>query len=90
MGPDPNRLYRQMDAVDNELQARGKDARLGFLTLYTHSNMQARLQAKFSLAVAPSAARDVIEATSVSRHYPQAGDAGMCLWNLDRGVFIPT
>jgi len=20
---------------------------------------------------------------------PQAGDAGMCLWNLDRGVFVP-
>jgi hypothetical protein len=41
------------------------------------------------LAIAPDKARRMIESIAASRCYPQAGDAGMCLTMLDRGVFVP-
>jgi hypothetical protein len=57
-----NRLFDQMHAVDIELRARGLAARLALLRLFDHPNMQVRLQAaKWSLGVAPDAARQVIE-----------------------------
>jgi hypothetical protein len=60
-------------------------------SLFEHPNMQVRLNAaKATLAVAPKAARQALEAIAASRHHPQAGDAGMSLWNLDEGVFKPT
>lgn len=80
-----------MRAVEQELQARPGDQRRALLALYTHSNAQVRLQAAgATLAVAPAVARDLIETIASSREFPQAGDAGMTLWNLDRGVFKPT
>jgi len=85
-----NRLFDQMYAVDIELRARGPAARLALLRLFDHPNMQVRLQAaKWSLGVAPEAARKIIQAVYDSKWYPQAGEAGMTLWNLDRGVFKP-
>jgi len=45
---------------------------------------------KATLAVAPEAARQELQAIADSREYPQAGEAGMSLWNLDRGIFKPT
>ncbi len=54
------------------------------------ARMQVRLEAaKWSLGVAPEMARKVIQNIYDSKWYPQAGDAGMTLWNLDRGVFKP-
>jgi hypothetical protein len=85
-----NKLYRQMKDVDTELRARGEDARRTLLRLYNRPNIQVRLQAATrTLAVAPEAARQVIESISESNWFPQAGEAGMTLWNLDRGVFKP-
>lgn len=85
-----NRLFDQMHAVDIELRARGPAARLALLRLFDYPNMQVRLQAaKRTLGVAPEAARKVIQAIYDSKWYPQAGEAGMSLWNLDRGVFKP-
>ena len=85
-----NKLFDQMHAVDNELRARGTQARLALLRLFDHPNMQVRLEAaKWSLGVAPEMARKVIQNIYDSKWYPQAGDAGMTLWNLDRGVFKP-
>lgn len=53
--------------------------------------MQVRLKAaKNTLAVAPQAARETLEAIANSHEFPQAGEAGMSLWNLDQGVFKPT
>ncbi|HLY57584.1 MAG TPA: DUF2019 domain-containing protein [Stellaceae bacterium] len=84
-------LYKQMESIENELRTRGRDARLALCRLYDHRNMQVRvIAAKATLAVAPEKAREALEAISKSNWYPQAGDAGMCLWNLDRGVFKPT
>ncbi len=52
--------------------------------------MQVRLQAaKWSLGIAPEAARAVIESISGSNWFPQAGEAGLTLANLDSGVFKP-
>jgi ParB-like chromosome segregation protein Spo0J len=84
------KLYKQMAAIVDELKSRAPDARSALVSLYDHPNVQVKLQAaKLSLAVAPSEARQVIEAIARSGWMPQAGDAGMCLWFLDAGVFVP-
>jgi hypothetical protein len=85
-----NRLYDQMAAIRDELKARRGDQRSALLALFDHQNLQVRLQAaKATLAVAPRAARRMIELIQQWGRQPQAGDAGMCLVNLDRGIFVP-
>lgn len=85
------RLYRELDNIDKELQARGKEARLALLQLYGHPNIQVRLNAaKRTLAVAPVQARGLLEAIAKRIDVPQGGDAGMALRALDRGIFKPT
>lgn len=85
-----NRLFLQMRQIEQELKSRAGDQRKALLKLYDHPNMQTRLQAaKLTLAVAPEAGRRMLRMIADSRHQPQAGDAGMSLWNLDRGVFVP-
>ena len=86
-----NRLFGWMMDVANELKRREGDERSALLRLFGHPNMQVRLQAaKKTLAVAPVEARAQLEAIAASKWFPQAGDAGMSLWNLDNGVFKPT
>jgi hypothetical protein len=86
-----NRLYDQMVVVREELKRRSGDQRRALLILYDHENAQVRLQAaRASLAVAPAEARRVVETIAGSRKFPQAGDAGMTLVNLDRGIFKPS
>lgn len=86
-----NRLYDKMFAVRAELRNRSGDQRRALVALYAHPNMQVRLMAaKATLAVAPEAARRLLEAIRDSGWPPQAGDAGMSLRSLDRGVFKPT
>ena len=85
------RLFWQMEAVEEELKARNGDQRQALLRLYHHPNAQVRLTAaKATLAVAPDAARRLLRTIADSKEYPQAGDAGMSLVNLDRGIFKPT
>lgn len=86
-----NRLFRRMMDVANELKRREGDQRAALVRLFSHPNMQVRLQAaKETMAVAPVEARKQLEAIAASKWFPQAGDAGMSLWNLDNGVFKPT
>jgi ParB-like chromosome segregation protein Spo0J len=86
-----NRLFDLMADVSNELKRRDGDQRRALIALYKHPNMQVRLKAaKHTLAVAPIEARKKIQEIADSNWFPQAGDAGMSLWNLDRGVFKPT
>jgi Domain of unknown function (DUF2019) len=86
-----NQLFDRMEEVKQELTMRPGGQRRALTMLYTHPNAQVRLKAaKATLAIAPGAARRVIQAIADSREYPQAGEAGMSLWNLDRGVFKPT
>lgn len=86
-----NILFRQMVAVRDELKRRPGDQRRALLALYEHENAQVRLQAaNVTVAVAPEAARTLIENIANSRKFPQAGDAGMALDALDRGIFKPS
>jgi hypothetical protein len=86
-----NQLYAQMASIRDELRSRSGDQRRALVSLYDHPNAQVRLQAaRASLAVAPKEGRLVIEQIATSRKYPQAGDAGMTLFNLDRGIFKPS
>lgn len=86
-----NRLYDRMQEVSDELNVRPGDERRALMKLYEYPNMQVQLQAaKFTLAVAPLEARRKLESIAASEWYPQAGDAGMSLLNLDRGLFKPT
>jgi hypothetical protein len=86
-----NKLVRQMRGVVEELKSRPGDQRSALLALYGHPNVQVRLMsAKLTLAVAPAAAAQMLQAIKESKEYPQAMDAGMCLWNLEQGVFKPT
>jgi hypothetical protein len=85
-----NRLFQKMEVIEEELKSRPGDQRRALLSLYNHRNMQVRLMAaKRTLAVAPKEARQMIESIAASSWFPQAGDAGMCLMMLDRGVFVP-
>ncbi|WP_458756637.1 DUF2019 domain-containing protein [Afipia sp. TerB] len=86
-----NRLYDRMQEVCDELKRRPGDQRRELIALFDFPNMQVRLQAaRLTLAVAPIEARAQLQAIADSNWMPQAGDAGMSLWNLDRGVFKPT
>jgi len=85
------RLPYEMDAVQAELKGRPGDQRRALLQLYDHPNMQVRLvAAKYTLAVAPAEARRMIEWIAASNWFPYAGDAGMCLYMLDSGAFVPS
>jgi hypothetical protein len=85
-----NRLFDEMEAVESELKARDGDRRRALLSLYNHPNTQVRVKAvKATLAVAPEAARGELKEIAESRKYPQAGEAGMSLLNLERGIFKP-
>jgi hypothetical protein len=86
-----NRLFEQLMAVADELGLRPGDQRRALLSLYSHPNMQVRVKAaKATLAVAPQAARHALQAIKASEWQPQALEAGMSLWNLERGIFKPT
>jgi hypothetical protein len=85
-----NRLYDQLVAVEEELKCRSNDQRRALLRLYEHPNWQVRLMAAHAtLAIEPEAGRGLLEAIAASKHYPQAGDAGMSLDSLDRGIYKP-
>jgi len=88
---EASRLFWRMAEIEDELKRREGDQRRVLLSLYDHPNAQVRLKpVKATLAVAPEAARQELQAIADSREYPQAGEAGLSLWNLDRGIFKPT
>jgi predicted short-subunit dehydrogenase-like oxidoreductase (DUF2520 family) len=85
-----NKFVEQAMAIAAELKSRPGDQRSALLGLYEHPNVQVRLNAaRLTLAVAPATARQVVETIAASRKYPQAMDAGMCLWALEQGIFKP-
>jgi hypothetical protein len=86
-----NLLYDRMGVVEKELKSRVGDQRRALLHLYDHPNAQVRLTAaRATLAVAPEAARRLLQSIADSKVGPQAGDAGMSLYNLGRGIYKPT
>jgi Domain of unknown function (DUF2019) len=88
--PSVKRLFWLIDEVVTELKSRPDDQRSVLTSLYDYPNMNVRLKAaKATLAVAPQAARQVIESIAASTWAPQCYDARMCLSMLDEGVFKP-
>ncbi len=88
--PKQNKFVRQAMAIAAELKGRAGDQRSALLKLYDHPNVQVRLNAaRMTLAIAPVTARELIHQIAGSKQYPQAGDAGMCLWALDQRIFKP-
>jgi hypothetical protein len=86
-----NKRYDQILAIQNELKSRPGDQRRILMSLFGHPNMQVRLTAAHAnLAIDYIAARRELEAIVDEQWFPQSGDAGMTLWNLDRGVYQPT
>ncbi|MCF2523023.1 DUF2019 domain-containing protein [Bradyrhizobium sp. G127] len=86
-----NRLFDQMAEISKELKERPGDQRRELMGLYNFPNMQVRLKAAIhTLAVSPIEARGQLEMIAESKWFPQAGDAGMSLSNLNRGIFKPT
>lgn len=85
-----NRLFDRLEEVEAELKRRPGDRRSSLLRLYAHDNVHVRLKAaKATLAVAPEAARRMLKTIAESREFPQAGEAGMTIWALERGSFKP-
>jgi hypothetical protein len=86
-----NRLYRQMDDLEEELRARVGDQRRALIGLYEHPNAQVRLTAAMAtLALTPEAARLTLQAICDREEYPQAADARGTIRAIDAGTFIPT
>jgi hypothetical protein len=82
-----NKLFDEMVSIQEALKKRAGDQRRLLLPLYSHPNMQVRLNAaKATWSVDQQAARAQLEAIAASEHYPQAGDAGMALWAIDEGI----
>jgi hypothetical protein len=83
-------LYYKMEAVELELKARTGDQRDVLMSLYEHSNPNVRVKAaKATLAIAPVAARQVLEDVAANCYGPEKLEAGMSLTNLDRGIYKP-
>lgn len=86
-----NRLYRIVKGIEGELKSRPGDQRRALLPLFDHPNPQVQLKAaKATLAIAPVAARQVLEHLAETCYGPQKLEAGMSIVNLDRGIYKPT
>jgi hypothetical protein len=86
-----NRIYDRLKDVEDELRGREGDQRGALLALYDHPNPQVRVKAvKATLAVEPDAARRMLKVIAESREFPQAGEAGMSIRALERGIFKPS
>lgn len=85
-----NALIRRSFAVADELKARDGDQRRALVPLLSHPNPQVRLMAaEFTLSIAPSAARQVLQNIWNRKEFPQAAQAMGTLRALDRGDRVP-
>ena len=86
-----NRYYHKLKAVELELKSRPGDQRNVLMTLYDNPNPNVRVKAaKATLAIAPAAARQVLETVAATCYGPEILEAGISLTNLDRGIYKPS
>ena len=79
-----SRLYREMDAINNELKSRHGDQRSALTVLFNHPDVQVRLKAALcTMEIVPHAAREVFQRIVDARLYPQAADALAAIWRLE-------
>lgn len=85
------RLFDERMKVDRSIRARGLEARKSLMPLLKHRNAQVRLNAaKHLLAVAPNEARATLADLAAHGPSQQRGNAGMCFWYMEKGIFKPT
>ena len=85
-----NRLFSKMQAIDRELRSRGREARIMLVPLLEDEDRFVRYYAaKYLLGLVPDRARRVIEEIAKFKYDALCGDAGMCLYALDAGIFKP-
>ena len=85
-----NRLFPRMEAIDHELRSRGREARMALSPLLEDDDRFVRYYAaRYILGVFPDRARAVIEEIAKYKYDALCGDAGMCLYALDKGIFQP-
>lgn len=85
-----NKLYGELDIIDDELRRRGPSVRMALLKLYDSANVQVQIKAAIhTLAVAPNQAKRLLQTIADSYKFPQAADAGMILDRLKIGSFVP-
>jgi uncharacterized protein DUF2019 len=86
-----NRLFEEINDIEQELKRRGEDERRALASLFDHPSAQVRLNAAIAtLALEPEAARQTLEFISDRNEYPQAPYARDMLWALDRGTYKPS
>ena len=89
--PSVRKLFSKLESVDQEIRARGIEARRKMLPLLNHRNPQVRINAaKALLAIAPEEARSALELLASRGPSIQRLDAKMCIRHLEEGVFKPT
>lgn len=85
-----NRYYDKMKAIELELKSRPGDQRSVLMALYDNPNPNVKVKAaKATLAIAPTAARQVLETVAATCYGPEKLEAGMSLTNLDLGIYKP-
>ncbi|HZL30410.1 MAG TPA: DUF2019 domain-containing protein [Pseudolabrys sp.] len=86
-----NALADDIVAIGEELKRRTGDKRSALLPLFDHPNPQVRLMAaEITLAVAPAAARQILQEIWDRKEFPQAAHAMGTLRALERGDRKPT
>ena len=86
-----NRLFRQMDSIEEELKNRPGDQRRTLIPLFEHPNAQVRLtSALATLALVPKDARRTRQIISDRQEYPQAADARGMMMAIDAGTYVPS
>ena len=85
-----NRMFDRMRDIDLILRSRGIEARMSLAPLLADSDRFVRYYAaKYLLGLVPGEARAVIEEIAKYKYDALCGDAGMCLYALDAGIFKP-
>ncbi|HLN23798.1 MAG TPA: DUF2019 domain-containing protein [Patescibacteria group bacterium] len=83
--------YNIMIAVNDELKARGVQARLSLLRFFDHPNLQVRVKAAtLTYRVAPEAARRCLDDIAKAGFPDQSLAAGMTLRAIDNGTSMLT
>ena len=85
-----NKLFREEQAVVDELQRRPGDQRSVLLTLYNHQNTWVRHNAAVnSLVLAPEEGRKVLQEIADSGELPYSAEASVTIDALNNGTFVP-
>ena len=86
-----NRLYGMMEKIEAQLKSRDGDQRRALMPLYNHPNPTVRFKAAMAtFALAPRAARDVLQLIKDRKEFPIAMNASQMLSAMDEGRYIPT